>query len=253
MSAPDVEALAVATCKTSGGGDARRPVLRAVAYLRVSSAAQAEDGRDGFPRQRDAIRAWCEAHRARLVEEHVDPGVSGTVPLEGREGLSRALERCVELDASTLVIERADRLGRDLIVSEMAVRAFAEAGVSIVTADTGEDMTEADSDPSRKLVRQVLNALAEYERSALVAKLRVARERKKRRGEHHCGAYRFGQHPDKPWEADTLRRIKQLRRERSGRKRRTLAEVAEALNAERHGSRSGRPWTATMLRDVMRG
>ena len=51
------------------------------------------------------------------------------------------------------------RLGSsDLIVSEMAVRAFADAGVSIVTADTGENITEAGNDPSRKLIRQVLRA-----------------------------------------------------------------------------------------------
>ena len=153
---------------------------KAIGYLRVSSANQAKDGKDGFPRQRAAIRAYCTSKRVELIEEHEDAGVSGTVPLEGREGLSTALQRCGETGATVLVVEKADRLGRDLIVSEMAVRAFSEAGVSIVTADTGQSLTDADNDPSRKLIRQVLNALAEYERSALVAKLRVARERKKR-------------------------------------------------------------------------
>jgi DNA invertase Pin-like site-specific DNA recombinase len=221
--------------------------VRAIAYLRVSSPGQAEDGRDGFPRQRDAIQAWCTAARAILVEEHVDAGVSGTVPLEGREGLARALERCVELGATTLVVERADRLGRDLIVSEMAVRAFAEAGVAIVPADTGEDLTSADSDPSRKLIRQVLNAVAEYERSALVAKLRAARDRKRRNGGHPCGAYRFGRHPEKPVESETLARARELRATGL-----TLHEVAAALNAEARASRTGRPWSWPMVRDALR-
>jgi DNA invertase Pin-like site-specific DNA recombinase len=221
--------------------------IRAIGYLRVSSPAQAEDGRDGFPRQRDAIKAWCLAARATLVEEHADAGVSGTVPLEGRDGLSRALERCVELGATTLVVERADRLGRDLIVSEMAVRVFAEAGVAIVTADTGEDLTSADSDPSRKLIRQVLNAVAEYERSALVAKLRAARDRKRRNGGHACGNYRFGRHPEKPEEAETLARAHELRATGL-----TLPEVAVALNAEALASRTGRAWTWPMVRDTLR-
>jgi DNA invertase Pin-like site-specific DNA recombinase len=221
--------------------------VRAIGYLRVSSPAQAEDGRDGFPRQREAIRAWCEAARATLVEEHTDAGVSGTVPLEGREGLSRALERCIALGATTLVVERADRLGRDLIVSEMAVRAFAEAGVAIVTADTGQDLTAADSDPSRKLIRQVLNAVAEYERSALVAKLRAARERKKRNGGHGVGNYRFGRHPERPEEVETLARARELRVAGL-----TLHEVAEVLNAEGCASRSGRTWTWPMVRDAVR-
>jgi len=223
----------------------------AIGYLRVSSANQAKDGRDGFPRQRAAIRAYCAGKRLELVEEHEDAGVSGTVPLEGREGLATALQRCTEIGAAVLVVEKADRLGRDLIVSEMAVRAFSEAGVSIVTADTGQSLTDADSDPSRKLIRQVLNAVAEYERSALVAKLKAARDRKRRSGGHAVGCYRFGEHPERPGEAATLARIRELRSARQGRKRMPLAQVAAALNAERRDSRTGRPWTPTMVRDLL--
>ena len=226
-------------------------MTKAIAYLRVSSAKQAADGKDGFPRQRAAIRAYCNAKRVELLEEHVDAGVSGTVPLEGRDGLSTALQRCAETGATVLVVEKADRLGRDLIVSEMAVRAFGEAGVSIVTADTGESLTDADNDPSRKLIRQVLNAVAEYERSALVAKLRAARERKKRNGGHSVGCYRFGEHPDRPDEVETLARIRELRRAGKLLRRPSLAEVAATLAAEGRRSRSGRPWTAAMVRDVV--
>jgi len=224
---------------------------KAIGYLRVSSAAQAKDGKDGFPRQREAIRAFCLARRLELIEEHADAGVSGTVPLEGRQGLSGALERCVELGAGTLVVEKADRLGRDLIVSEMAVRAFLEAGVSIVTADTGESLTDADGDPSRKLIRQVLNAVAEYERSALVAKLRAARDRKRRGGGHAVGCYGFGEHPQRPDEADTLARIRELRRTAKCRRRATCGAIADTLNTEGRASRTGRPWTHAMVRHVL--
>lgn len=226
-------------------------MAKAIGYLRVSSANQAKDGRDGFPRQRVAIRSYCTGKRIELVEEHEDAGVSGTVPLEGREGLSTALARCVEIGAGVLVVEKADRLGRDLIVSEMAVRAFAEAGVSIVTADTGQSLTDADNDPSRKLIRQVLNAVAEYERSALVAKLRAARERKRRSGGHSVGCYRFGEHPERPHEADTLERIRELKRTRQGRRKIPLGEIAALLNQEGRASRTGREWSAAMVRDLV--
>jgi DNA invertase Pin-like site-specific DNA recombinase len=148
-------------------------------------------------------------------------------------------------------VEKADRLGRDLIVSEMAVRAFSEAGVAIVCADTGENLTAADGDPSRKLIRQVLNAVAEYERSALVAKLRAARDRKRRGGGHAVGCYRFGAHPDRPDEVETLERIRQLRRKDGVRKRATLQVVADALNAEARRSRTGKVWTAAMVRGAL--
>ncbi|MCA8951153.1 MAG: recombinase family protein [Planctomycetes bacterium] len=227
-------------------------MAKAIAYLRVSSAKQARDGKDGFPRQRTAIRAYCQQKRIELVEEHTDAGVSGTVPLEGREGLSTALSRCSELGAEVLLVEKIDRLGRDLIVSEMAVRAFGEAGVGIVVVDSGEDLRKAEGDPSRKLIRQVLAAVAEYEKSALVAKLRAARDRKRRNGGHSVGCYRFGEHPDRPDELETLARIRALRRVRAHRDRRSLADIAEALNREARESRSGRPWSASMVRDVLR-
>ncbi len=131
------------------------------------------------------------------------------------------------------------------------MRAFAEAGVSIVTADTGENITEASNDPSRKLIRQVLNAVAEYERSALVAKLRAARDRKRRNGGHAVGCYRFAEHPDRPSETETLERIHQLRQRIPSRRRQSLREVAATLIAEGRESRSGKAWTAAMVRDLL--
>jgi len=225
---------------------------RAIAYLRVSSAGQAKDGRDGLPRQREAIAAYCAATRVVLLEEHADEGVSGTKALDDRPGLSAALQRAIELDATMRVIEKVDRLARDLIEGELILREFRRVGVKVVEAEGGTDLTDGEANPTATLIRQVIGAVAEFEKSALVAKLRAARDRKRNKGGHPCGAYAFGKHPEKPWEAETLRRILQLRRERAGRKSATLREVAELLNAEDRASRSGRAWTATMLRDVMR-
>lgn len=225
---------------------------RAIAYLRVSSAGQAKDGRDGLPRQREAVTAWCDASGVELLEEHVDAGVSGTKALGDRPGLSMALERAVELEASMLVVEKADRLARDLIEGELILREFRRAGINVVESEGGTDLTDGDANPTAKLIRQVIGAVAEFEKSALVAKLRAARDRKRRQGGHPCGAYAFGEDPKRPEEAATLARIRQLREENEGR-RPTLAEVARVLNAEGLRSRSGRQWTHAMVRDVVRG
>lgn len=220
---------------------------RAIAYLRVSSAGQAKDGRDGLPRQREAVREFCGAKDLELVEEHVDAGVSGTKSLGDRPGLSAALERAIELGVTMLVVEKADRLARDLIEGELILREFRRVGVQVIEAEDGTDLTAADtSNPTATLIRQVLGAVAEFEKSALVAKLRAARDRKRRNGGHPCGAYKFGRHPERPWEAETMARIKELRRERA-----TLQRVAEALNGEGRASRSGKCWTAAMVRDIV--
>ena len=86
---------------------------------------------------------------------------------------------------------------------------------------------------------------------ALVAKLRAARERKRRDGGHSVGCYRFGEHPERPDEALTLARIRELRRAPQDRRRVSLADVAELLNQENRSSRTGRPWTTAMVRDVV--
>lgn len=224
--------------------------MKAIGYLRVSSAGQAKDGRDGLPRQREAVQEFCDARRVELVEEHVDAGVSGTKALGDRPGLSAALERAIELGVTMLVVEKADRLARDLIEGELILREFRRVGVQVVEAEGGTDLTDGDANPTTKLIRQVIGAVAEFEKSALVAKLRAARERKKRNGEHSVGCYRFGAHPERPQEAETLARIKDLRRRRNGR-RATLSEVAETLNVEGRESRSGRTWTPAMVRDIV--
>jgi len=42
-----------------------------------------------------------------------------------------------------------------------------------------------------------------------------------------------------------------LRRCGHGHKKATLADVAAVLNAEQRASRTGRSWTATMVRDLL--
>jgi DNA invertase Pin-like site-specific DNA recombinase len=237
----------LAPAQSGANADASQArATRAIGYLRVSSAGQAKDGRDGLPRQREAVVAWCEAKGVELLEEHVDAGVSGTKALGDRPGLSTALERAVELEATMLVVEKADRLARDLIEGELILREFRRAGVQVIEAEGGTDLADGDANPTARLIRQVIGAVAEFEKSALVAKLRAARDRKRRGGGHACGAYRFGRHPQKPGEAETLARARELRA-----MGRTLREVAEALNAEGQDSRSGRPWSMAMVRDAL--
>jgi DNA invertase Pin-like site-specific DNA recombinase len=79
-----------------------------------------------------------------------------------------------------VLVERADRLARDLMVGEIILGEFRALGVSVVAADSGTDLTVGDDDPTRVLIRQVLGAVAQFEKSVIVAKLRAARLRKRR-------------------------------------------------------------------------
>src|SRR5262250_1051802 len=103
-----------------------KKTVPAVSYLRVSGASQV-DG-DGFPRQRMAIERYARGAGYELVGEYVDAGVSGTRELEDRDGLSDLLARVRSNGVHVVLVERADRLARDLMVAELILSEFRKAG-----------------------------------------------------------------------------------------------------------------------------
>ena len=220
------------------------PLTQALAYVRASGKAEA-DG-DGPERQRQAITRFAKRSRITVVEEYSDLGVSGGTELAGRPGLAKLLDRLESNGISTVIIERADRLARDLLVQEVLVGQFAKVGARILTADRAE-LTATD-DPTRRLIRRVLGAVAEFEKNVLVLKLRAARERMRARGERVEGARPYG---DAPAERAVIERMRQLRRKPAKGRRPSLVSVAAQLNAEGHRNRAGRNWSAQMVHHVL--
>src|SRR5262245_18827750 len=210
---------------------------KAVSYIRVSGKGQA-DG-DGPERQRLAIAKFAKSASLELAEEYSDLGVSGTRELADRPGLARLLDRLESNGIRVVVIERADRLARDLMVQEVILGEFAKVGARILTSD-GVDLTSGDEDPTRRLIRQVLGAVAEFEKRILVLKLRAARERKRRKGERVEGAKPYGHSQA---EAAVVARMRQLRRKPVKADRASYAEIAAQMTAEGHRNRSGREWS----------
>jgi len=127
----------------------------AVSYVRVSGKGQIEG--DGFARQRDAICRFAKGAGLELVDEFRDEGVSGTKDLANRPGLAALLDRIESNGVKVVIVERADRLARDLMVSEVILDQLARAGAQVLTAD-GADLSPAADDPTRTLIRQVLAA-----------------------------------------------------------------------------------------------
>jgi DNA invertase Pin-like site-specific DNA recombinase len=210
---------------------------KAVSYLRVSGKGQVRG--DGLPRQRDAVHRFARSKGLQLAQEFVDEGVSGTKELEGRVGLAALLD-FLESDGVRLVlIERADRLARDLVVGEVILGRFRGLGVQVVAADSGTELTVGDDDPTRKLIRQVLGAVAEYDKAVTVLKLRAARERIRRTRGRCEGRKPFG---DRAGEEQVLKLIRDLHRKPRGGVRRTFAEIADELNRRGMPTRAGGPW-----------
>ena len=125
------------------------------------------------------------------------------------------------------------------MVSEILLNQFRDLGVSVVAADSGTDLTAGDDDPTRVLIRQVLGAVAQFEKSVIVAKLRAARIRKRRAAGKCEGRKAFGERPGEP---EVIAYIRKLRRKPKRGERLSVAAIAARLNAQGIKTRTGKLW-----------
>lgn len=159
-------------------------------YIRVSGLGQVD--KDGPKRQRDAIVEFAAKQGLDLDPAHVyeEKGVSGTIEGSNRPAFAAMFARIEELreigvEVAGFVCERLDRLARTLHVSELLLEECRKSNLAVYATDQGDlrDMASDGGDPMRVLLRQFIGALNEYQKSELVKKLKLARERvRKERG-----------------------------------------------------------------------
>src|SRR3954453_1999502 len=158
-------------------------------YLRVSTDRQADTGL-GLAQQEKSIRAYLRHRRVRHVRFFEDRGVSGAV--EDRPGLAELLAELRPGDV--VVVARLDRLARDLLTQEFLLRDIRRRGADVISCSDAEAdyLRDDPDDPTRKLIRQVLGAVSEFERSLIRLRLQRGRAIKAERGGFAYGAPPFG-------------------------------------------------------------
>lgn len=174
--------------------------MKIFGYMRVSGAGQVEG--DGFHRQREAIEEFIRVHG--LNDSQVtwgrEEGVSGTCSIDDRPLFAVSLAEWAgnpESKPDAIILERLDRFARDLMVQECAIRDLKRLGIKVFACDHGFiDMADDTTDPSRVLIRQVFGAIAQYDKSITVKKLRASRERIKAEGVKCEGRKYFGEVDD---------------------------------------------------------
>jgi DNA invertase Pin-like site-specific DNA recombinase len=221
----------------------------AVAYMRCSGLGQA-DG-DTWDRQRASISKYASRRGLTVADTDwfQDVGVSGTKDMGDRPGLAALLDRVESNGVRVVLVENASRLARDLLVSEVILAQLRDAGCTVIDCDSGTDLvTESDDDPTRRLIRQVLGAVAEFDRRVTVLKLRAARQRIRKRGDRCEGRKPYG---SRPGEAAVIARIRELHRKPHGRDRMSYQEIADTLNREERPTRTGKPWTKQVVFQIV--
>jgi DNA invertase Pin-like site-specific DNA recombinase len=213
-------------------------MTKAFAYLRVSGKGQVEG--DGFTRQLEAIKKYAAHGDIKIVKVYREEGVSGTMDWESRPAFSEMMTSLLANGTRKVLVERLDRIARDLMVQESIIADFKRKGLSIVSVAEPDLCSD---DPSRVLMRQLLGAFFQYEKSMIVLKLRGARVRKKAATGHCEGRKPYGA---RPGESEVIERIQSLRA--SGM---AMDTIAETLNAEGVSPRSGSAWYGSSVRNVL--
>ena len=212
-------------------------------YLRVSGVSQVNG--DGFPRQEKAIKDYAKANNLQVAGIFKEEGVSGTQ--ENRPALARLM---VSLEQNghgikTVIIEKLDRLARDVMVQEVIIQNLQGKNFNLISTMEGPDL--CGKDPTRELVRQIMGAIAGYDKRMLVAKLKASRDRE--RIKHGKCEGRKGYRESDEGKA-LIRRIGALRRKPRAGKRRTWQQIADIFNEEGLRTMDNKMWTLFRVQQV---
>ena len=211
--------------------------MTAFSYLRVSSKGQVEG--DGYPRQRETIARYAQQNSINVTSEFIE-SISGTTESVNRPALTDLMLALKFTDGPRIVlVENAHRLARDLMVSELLLAEFKKAGVKVIDCNSGTDLTVEDGDPTKKLIRQILGVVSEWDKNVMVLKLRAARIRSgKKEGRKPYGT--------KPGESEILSTMKAWARNGI-----SCQQIADTMNQQGRKPRAGKRWHKTAVQRIL--
>lgn len=218
-----------------------KELIKAVAYFRTSSLANVGPDKDSEKRQREAVTKFANSAGYEVVAEYSDEGVKGLDAIDQRPGFAALLERILSNGVRTIIVENASRFSRDLITQETGYQFLKAQGVTLIATDSPE-LFLSDT-PTATLICQVLGAVSQFDKASLVAKLKGARDRKRVSNGGKCEGRKSYQERD----ADMVALAKKLHRYPVNGRRRSLREVAVALQEQGFVSAKGTQFTAMAI------
>ncbi len=211
---------------------------KALAYLRVSGKGQVKG--DGFDRQLAAIKQYAAANDIKVVRVFREEGVSGTRETMDRPAWAEMMATLHSNGVKTIIVEKLDRVARDLMVQEAAIADIQKHGFTLVSVAEPDLMA---GDATRVLMRHLMGAVAQYDKTQIVAKLRGARMRKRAKEGRCEGRKPYGFYPGEP---ELIERMKALRADGLG-----FDRIATQMNAEGIATRTRGKWHGVVVNRIL--
>ena len=200
---------------------------------------------DGFTRQLETIKAYATGHDIRIVRVFREKGVGGAKDLEDRPAFVDMMTALHADGVRLVLIEKLDRLARDQVLQELILRDLKKHGFELVPVMEPDLVQDDPTNPTRKLLRQVMGAISEYEKSLIVLKLRGARVRMRAKEGRCEGAKPYG---SREGEEAIIKRMEELRASGIG-----FDRIAAQLNADGLKPRRGERWHGLVVNRILSG
>lgn len=163
--------------------------MNVFAYLRVSTARQAEDGMS-IEVQEQQVEAYANLHNLSVNRWLRDRGVSGSIPLAERYCGKVLFD---EVQAGDVVIAaKLDRMFRNARDALNTLEVLKNKGVSLHFIDLGGDVCNGIG----KLVFTILSAVAEQERTRIKERISEAKQQMRDDNRYQGGKIPFGYRVD---------------------------------------------------------
>jgi site-specific DNA recombinase len=223
-------------------------LLPCLGYARVSTERQVDQG-VSLEAQEAAIRGYASLHGLQLAEILVDRGFSGK-RADNRPALQEALKRLRAGKASGLITLRLDRLTRSVIDAVTFLDEADKRGWRLHSINERLDTGSAMG----RFVCNLLASLGQLEREQIGERTRAALRHKQGNGEFTGGRVPYGQRLStdgvklelEPTEQAVLCQVREWRAEGL-----SLRAIARQLGAQGTPSKTGRPWSAEALRQLL--
>lgn len=167
---------------------------RVALYTRVSTGDQNPE------MQRQELVQYLKRRGWLLCKEYSDKGVSGTK--EHRPALDALLDDCRHLKIDVVVVWKFDRFARSLKQLLHALELFRKLGIGFVSCTEAIDT----SLPHGEMLFQIIGAIAQWERSLIVERVRAGLQHARSQGK------RLGRPPLRVLKAKD---VAELRKERA--------------------------------------